>query len=676
MLPSTAFAAQSTTYTYGQNNKGWWVQTQDGFLPDRTVTWLGMSRPEEIAFATGATGATGASGEILDILYIADTGNRRVLLYNVRTDEIAGEITHPEFNTPRGVYITRDGTLYVADAAARCVFIFNSEGEHIQTVGRPESLSFGETEFRPYRVAADVRGNIYIVSEGVYAGIIQLSAQGEFLGFFASNRTLLTWIQVLQDIFFTERQRQSLQDRQPNTFSNVHVDARGIVYSSSMGRGDAMAGNRIKKHDMAGRNMLPEVWSTLFLTSITTDVQGNIYTTDEHGYIMVNAPDGMEIFFFGTGTRVDEDIAGIYSRLMSIAVARDGHIWTLDGDKAFLQSFTPTEYTHEIYLALALFDEGLYREAGDVWKRVLRHNQMSVLAHNGLGRTYLYTQEYALAAREFRLAGNRELYSEAFWEMRNQWLLDNLTYGLIIVIILIVFFTVLKYADRERRVKKAVRSARLRLMEAKYVRHVMFSFSVARHPLDAYYYMKRRERGSVWGAVFMYALLFAAYMFYQTGKAYILQYQEIEDMDFSIVIGGFFALTGLFVVCNYLVTSINDGEGGFLDIFKILAYASFPLTLTLFGITAMTYVITLNEAFLISFAFAAGISYSSALLYLGLQEMHGYSVWNTVKSILFTAAFMLIAVVVVFNLTILFNQFVNFVESFVRELIANVFNLY
>jgi hypothetical protein len=61
---------------------------------------------------------------------------------------------------------------------------------------------------------------------------------------------------------------------------------------------------------------------------------------------------------------------------------------------------------------------------------------------------------------------------------------------------------------------------------------------------------------------------------------------------------------------------------------------------------------------------------------LGLQEVHGYSVWNTVKSIFFTAIFMLIAVVAVFNLTILFNQFVTFIESFVRELIANAFDLY
>ncbi len=663
-VSAPAHAAQSTTYTWGENSRGWFVHTQDAYLPDRNVTWLGLTGPEDMAFDGN------------DVLYIADTGGRRILKYDIHSDTVAGEIRDGEFNTPRGVFLSEDGLLYVADAAAEAVFVFNEAGERVRKVVRPTEISFADTPFNPYRVAADKSGNLYIISEGTYAGIIQMSPQNEFLGFFASNRSTRSFVQLLQDIFFTDRQKEALQPRQPTTFSNVYVDGRGIVYSTSMGEAETFAGNAIKKHNMAGRNTLPEMWSTFGVTDITVDGGGIIYSTDINGYIQVNANDGREIFFFGAGQFTEEDIAGMFSSLSSVAVASDGTIWALDNKKAFLQSFTPTEYALQIYKALALFNEGQYAESGEVWNDVLRYNQMSVLAHNGLGMTYLYRQDYAKAAEEFLIAGNRTDYSDAFWETRNQWLLNNLAVGLIILAAVILALNAVRYADRQKRIKTAVAGVKGRLRGNKWAMQALFPFSVMRHPLDSCYYLKRREKGSLGGAVCMYALFFVSYMVYQTSKAFILQTVAIEDMDFNIIIGGFFGITALFVISNYLVTSINDGEGGFRDIFKLFSYASFPLSVTMLAVTALSYMITLNEVFLVDFALVFGGAWSLILLYLGLQEVHGYNVWNTLKSIIISVFFMLIALVVMFNLLILFNQFTQFIEAFVREVLANAFDFY
>ena len=663
------FAAQSTTWTYGINSKGWFVRTQDAYLPDRTITGLGLSKAEDIAFAIGT------DGELTDVLYIADTGNKRVLKYDVVNDIVIGEIKHTGFLAPRGVYVSRDGTLYVADSKAQKIFIFDKACNLTKEISAPTSIAFGDTPFNPYRVAADVRGNLYIISEGVYSGIIQLSGEGEFLGFFSSNKTTITWVQALQDLFFTDRQKEALQDRQPLTFSDVYIDERGVAYSASMGY---RIQNAVKKHNMAGKNMLPDIVSLSAHSSVTTDAHGNIFSTDkETGLIFVYTGDGQSVFIFGGGgNALTEEIAGMYNSLMAIAVSSAGNIWTLDSGKGFLQSFTPTEYALSVYTALDLFNNGHYAEAGQEWENVLRYNQMSVLAHNGLGKSYLYRQEYAKTQAEFKLAGNRTLYSQAFWETRNAWLMSNLTYGMFIFAGIILLSTGLKYLDRQKRVKTAASHARTAVMESKWLKHVAFSFSVARHPLDSFYDMKIKKKGSVAGAAVMSVLLFIAYMLYQTSKAFILQYADVQDMDFNVVIGGFLGLMVLFIVCNYLVTSINDGKGDISDIFKIVAYASLPLTLALFGVTVLSYVITLNEVFLFRFTFVGGMAYSGVLLYFGLQEVHGYNFKNTIKSVLITIAFMLIALVVLFNLMILFDQFYQFAEAFVRELIANVFDLY
>ncbi|MDR2731105.1 MAG: hypothetical protein LBB81_09455, partial [Treponema sp.] len=379
---------QSTTVNFAANKKGRFVPTQDGYLPDRNITNLGLKNPENVAFGKN------------DVLYIADTGNRRIVLFDINSGNIVREILYEGFKSPRGVFITADETLYVADSTAGAVFIFNSRDECFKTIYAPNSIAFGDTQFSPYRIGVDPRGSMYIIGEGVYNGIIHLSNEGEFLGFFASNKTTLTFVQFLQKIFFTERQKQGLLDRLPLTFSNVFVDSRGVVYSSSMGRDVARAGQAIKKHDMAGRNML-KAWTTMSITDITVDNYGNIFTTSTQGWIQVNSGDGEEIFFFGSGHLSNEDIAGWYTNLISIAVSSQGHIWALDSEKAFLQSYTPTEYTEAIYHAQRLFNEGHYTEAGKEWNNVLRFNQMSVLAHNGLGKSYLYQEEYEKARYEF-----------------------------------------------------------------------------------------------------------------------------------------------------------------------------------------------------------------------------------------------------------------------------------
>ena len=654
---------QSTTVNFAANKRGWFVPTQDGYLPDRNITGLGLKKPENIAFGKN------------DVLYIADTGNKRIVLFDTNSGKIVREINSGGFRTPRGVFVTPDETLYVADSTAKAVFVFNPQDECIKIIRAPHSIAFGDTQFAPCRVGVDGRGSMYIIGEGVYSGIIHLSNEGEFLGFFASNRTTLTLVQLLQKIFFTERQKQGLLDRLPLTFSNVFVDSRGIVYSVSMGRDVAKAGEAIKKHDMAGRNML-KTMTTMSLTDVTVDRYGNIFTTSTQGWIQVNAPDGEEIFFFGAGHLSAEDIAGWYSNLVSIAVSSQGHIWALDGEKAFLQSYTPTEYTESIYRAQRLFNEGHYTEAGKEWNNVLRFNQMSVLAHNGLGKSWLYQQEYEKAQYEFFVAGNREYYSQAFWETRNSWLLRNMSYILIVFVILFGGLFILRKADKKQVVKTAVRNGRNAIMNAKYINTILFAFSVARHPLDSYYYMKRKEKGSLPGAAVNFIIFFAAYLIFQTSKGFIVQLTEIENMDFSVIIGGFIGLYLLFVICNYLVTSINNGDGGIVDIFKLVSYSMFPLSVTLLAVTVISHVITQNEIFLLYFMLTGGFAWSGALLWLGLQEGHNYSFSNTFKSLIFTAVFMLIALVVLFNMAILFNQFAQFIEAIAREAYANITKMY
>jgi len=665
--PIVIFAAgANTTMTFAWNRRGWLVRTQDAYLPDRNITDLGLNGPQHMAFGSN------------DLLYIADTGNRRILIFDTTTNQVYKDLRFEGFESPRGVFITPDDKLYVADAGAGAVFIFDAlTGEHLHTHGAPTAMAFGETRFAPNRIAVDVRGNMYIVGEGVFDGIIQLSSAGEFLSFFASNQTTRTFTQMLQDIFFTERQREALLDRLPPTFSNVTVDHRGVVYSTAMGTPGFLGGEGLRRHDMAGRNTIQNFIPITNLIDLDVDQNGNIFVANTYGYITVFTNSGEMIFYFGTwagGTNLD--IAGWFQALQSIAVSSQGHVWALDSTRNFLQSFTPTEYALSVYYALDLFNAGLYEESAVVWEDVLRHNQMSVLAHTGLGRAHLYQQRFDQARTSFYLAGHRDYYSAAFWEVRNEWMMNNLVGIIIGVAILFAVMSIVRNLDKKRVVATAVGGVKSRVMNASRFKTILFAFSVARHPIDSFYYMKRREKGTLWGALFHFVLFFISFMVWQTSQGFLMQFIDIVDMDFFVIIGGFFGIFVLFILSNYLVTSINDGEGNIIDIFKLVSYGLFPLTITFFAVTAVSHVITHNEIFLLTFLLRAGFVYAGVVLWLGLQEMHNYSFGQTFKSVFITALFMLLAIVVIFNINILTSEVAAFFESIWREVYANVTGMY
>ena len=173
------------------------------------------------------------------------------------------------------------------------------------------------------------------------------------------------------------------------------------------------------------------------LTDVSVDDRGIIYASDTTGYITVYTKSGELIFDFGANVK-NLDISGLFSSLTTIATDNNNNIWTADGDKGYLQSFIPTDYAKTIYKALDEYENGEYAASLEDWSTVLRLNQMSVLAHNGVGKAYYNAEEYSDAMEHFEIAGNRNDYSNAFWEVRNEVIQNNLWWVMLIIFILIV----------------------------------------------------------------------------------------------------------------------------------------------------------------------------------------------------------------------------------------------
>lgn len=657
-LPMRVSANQATSYTYAADENGYWVRTQDAYLPDKTVTELGLSAPEDLFIDEN------------NILYIADTGNRRIVKYDIARGEVTAELVSDEFTAPRGVYVTEDGDIYVADSGAKAVLIFDADFELKGKLGRPDAPIFADTNYEPKRVAVDGGGNVYLIGEGVYNGVIQLAKTGEFLGYFAVNDADLTFAQRLQQMIFTRAQLANLVDINPTVFTNVFVDRSGIVYTATSGTHK----NGMKKHSTNGGNMFKSnVWSYDTLTDLYVDDSGLIYTCSAEGYINIYSKNGEEIFSFGSYVTT-VDISGLFTTLPSIAVDRDGNVWAVDGSKGYLQSFKPTEYAQTVYAAMDLYEEGRYDEAMEKWNQVLKLNQMSILAHNGVGKAYLHAEDYEASLEHFKVANNKDFYSQSFWEVRNKWLQKWLGPILIVVIVLLVLKKVIGIIDRKKGGHLAEVRKRLgeKVKSLPVLKDLIYALKTPRHPMDNYYEIRKYRQGSVLSATVIYALFFLDFMAFKTLKGFIYQNMKVEDMDIGSIVLGFFILLGLFIICNYLVTSINDGDGTFQQIYMIPAYGLMPAMISLLIVTVVSYVLTYNEAFLLTIVLIIGITWSVITIFLGLQTVHDYTFGETVKSILLTVVFMVIVAVIGIIISIMWDSLYSFLASVGKEMIQNV----
>ena len=406
-------------------------------------------------------------------------------------------------------------------------------------------------------------------------------------------------------------------------------------------------------------------------TDVTADDNGIIYASDSKGFIWVYTNSGEVIFSLGEQAE-DTDISGLFSSLTTIAVDRDGNIWTADGKKGFLQSFTPTEYATTIFKALDEYENGDYDDALKDWNYVLQLNQMSVLAYNGVAKAYFNAEKYDKAMEHFEIAGNRDGYSDAFWEVRNKSIQKWLGTVLVILIILIALKVIIGFIDKNKIIKKKKRALGKVLKNTPVIGEIGYAFKCAKHPIDRYYDIRVHKNGSMIAATIIYIVFFGVYMLYQTSKGFIYQYTKVEDMDMGAVVVGFFAILILFIVCNYLVTSITDGDGTLKQVYMIPAYGLMPVMICMLATIGMSYVLTYNESFILTVIMIIGLVWSIAVIFEGLSTVHDYDFKNTVVSLLITAVFMLIAAIVVLVVIIMWEQLYDFLLTVGKEIIRNV----
>lgn len=669
----TVSASENTTYTYTISVNDSWIRTQDAYMPGNIyMKNLGLSVPEDI-FILGKT------------IYVADTGNSRVVVYNLDTEK-SWHFGKGILSAPRGLYVTDNGDIYVADGSAEKVFIFDKNGNKKQEIGRPDSYLFSElSDYKPKNLVVTKEGNIFVCGEGSYEGLMQFDAKGEFQGYFAANKKYLSFMEILEDMILSEEMKQEMVMRRPRAIFNLDISDRDLVYtvtqtdemSYAWKAAAAKQENCLKMHNLAGVNILSrskfmnDEWN---FVDVASGLYGNSYALTYTGLIYEYDSNGDLIFSFG-GRAVTEERSGIFTYAIAIETDKDGFVYVLDREKAFVQVFYPTDFAVATHQAIHDLENGNYDKSEQTWSNVLKLNGMARIAHMGYGKTLFHQQRFDEALEEFRFARNRSYYSDTFWEIRDEWMNNNMIYFLVVVLLFLVYVivsSIIKKRHPELAVKKV--KAVPTTKGKRFLHDILYFRSMLRHPIDGYYYLKRGQVGSMASATFLYLVAFVVYLADTLFRGFIFGFAAVEETPMLFMSIVFFVVCILFVIGNYMVASINEGEGSLRNLYIMLPYALSPYIVITPFVVAFSYVLTLNEAFLIEFGWTIGLFWSMALIFIGLNETHNYSFRETVKNVLLTVFFMIIAVIAIAVLYLLWVQVLTFFEDLLLEVQYRVEN--
>ncbi|MBS4177862.1 YIP1 family protein [Lederbergia citrea] len=658
LFPFLSAASASAPYkTMTLSADGELIETQTAYEPlGRIFSNVEIVNPEDIFIDKKGS------------IYVVDSGTKKVLVSYAR-GSVVNEIGKGILGVPTGVFVDEEGDIYVADYEKEKVFRFSNEGELKQEYAKPDSPLFGsKSPFKPQKVGVDRRGNIYVVGEGSTNGMIQLSQSGEFLGYYGVNRTEVSFKSVIRNIMASEGQKAKLFMKTPPAPDNVAIDEQGLIYSVTEGTKKEV----IKKLNVAGQNMLsPYISDDANLVDITVDADGNIFVINGAGKIFEYDSYGNLLFVFG-GKDDGTNRLGLLKQPSGIAVDQSGRIYITDKELGMIQVFESTAFSKQVHEGIALYKDGLYVQSQQYWESVLNLNSSFGLAHTAMGKAYYKQQQYELALEEFKLAEDVYGYSDSFWEVRHAWMQKHLEKILVLILVLTALYYGVKYWDKKKSILDGYRRQRDKLKKRKLISELLFLFRFFKHPIDSFYDLQRMGRASVLSATILYLFLFAAYLINRFQTGFIFSSYRSGDTNLMYEFAIIFVPLLAFIIVNYLVSTINDGEGRFKDIYIGTIYSLAPYIVFILPVTLLSNILSGNEYFVHLFSMRIIIGWCLIILFIMIKEIHNYSFSETIRNILVTLFGMAILLLVVFIIFVLMDQVYDFVYSVIKEVLLRV----
>lgn len=356
LVPVEAVQAEELPYdTYNYNYREDIVITPAAYVPNGSVTGLSVGttdfkEPQDFCVAPDG------------LIYVADTGNNRIVVLNHEMTEMVREIvtfdrngTEDTFNAPYGVCVSENMELYVADSNNRRIVVLTPEGEFIKIVDNPQSEILDDNfEFIPLKVTVDYADRIYAIVKNAFEGILVFESNGDFTGYFGTIEVSITMWEKFWRRLASKEERSKSQLYIPTEFTGIDVDDGGFIYASNIDPDGIQAVRRLNPQgkdviqkgengnvggdirigiygDYSGPSQITDVvYRDKGIYSLLDRRRGRIFTYDKEGNLL---------YIFG-GVGSQEGTFNVPVAIESI----DGEIMVLDAYYGAILRFSETRY--------------------------------------------------------------------------------------------------------------------------------------------------------------------------------------------------------------------------------------------------------------------------------------------------------------------------------------------
>ena len=726
MVLSLPIGAATPYYTYTYSIDGKDLRSPDAYYPDREVNseYMGLTDVTRIAEIYPELSAEEVAAKAIPIktpidlavdeeknVYIVDRDNSRIVAldayYKVRfiIDTFKNKDGNMDIlNAPEGVFVTSSkivggqkvsGRIFVCDTGNSRILTFDTNGNFLSEIGQPKSELIDATSvYSPTGVAVDRYDRLYVVDRNSQNGIVVMTDTGEFTGYIGAQKVDMSFWEKLMKRFRTEEQDDLATDKISTAYNNITL-AGDFIYAT-IKLDDAKVQSAIQNKDKGGDSapvkMLNAAGSELmrrngfyppsgeidFFGAINA-MEGTLITGPSEIVDVAVGPedtwsiidrkrskvftydfDGNLLFAFGD----KGDLLGNITEnsLRAIDYQGDAMLLLDSSEKASFTVYQRTEYGDVLMRALENQNNRRHDAAIEDWTEILKRNSNFDTAYIGIGNAYARLHKYEIAVEQYKLAYDTANYSIAFSELRQEWISKYLwTLPIILFVIIFALSKFLKFANKVNK-KVAVSTGK-----RTYGQELLFAFHLILHPFDGFWDLKHEKRGSVRAGTTILLATIAVFYYDSIGSGYVTNPQGTYGTIFGAVTGICVPLA-LWIVANWCLTTLFDGEGSMKDIYIASTYSLLPLILTMIPATIASNFIVSSEVKTISLITGIGLVWMGLLMFFGTMVTHDYTVGKNIITVVATLVGMICIMFIAILFSTLLGKLVSFVTNIVTEL--------
>lgn len=358
----------------------------------------------------------------------ASEGNEKIVILDKSFNYISTISTFnngDKLSKPQSLYI-RDGLIYIADTGNGRVVVLDQMTHELKTIiGKPEGVPGLEKKatYEPTKIAVDNVGRIYMIVNGIYEGILEVDIEGNFYGFKGVNKVKVDFVDLFWYQFMTKEQREQTIGYLPTQFANIDVDENGFIYTVT--RSDSK--EPIKKFNLksedvlkfeydfarpSGDYMQKSKYGTNVFVSIAINDYGIYAALDEvYGRIFLYDENGNMLGILGNNDELKKPSEIIWV---------DDDLVVIDSSSNRMKVYTPTEYGKIVLNASKSYYDGDLHQSSLYWEEALKQNSNFELAYTGIGKIKYREGQYKEAMEYFQLGQSRSNYTRAFEKYRGE----------------------------------------------------------------------------------------------------------------------------------------------------------------------------------------------------------------------------------------------------------------